>query len=933
MQAGAGRAPAGMSVPPLIVRVAGLAGSVLEPFSSPLCLSHLEAEAGVRRELEHAQARMVGILDRALPEFGRRQRRFLLAVKRDCFNHRSVERHAGAAEWPRLDELSEGLAGRILRVERRLARAERAFDDLYDRELERETGALRCLLEDRRFLRGVALKSAHLVRKARGLEPAPAAELDRRDRKLQLSLVRFVTRAAAKLSPYSTFTTVALGTVCDGPFNGGFRRTQGDRRELSLLRVARPLLERYALFALGRPPVRRRCTVSFNDTVEPVGPDRHRFLTASCWRYDAERGELRFVPGRRVVAAVAGSMVSALERLLAAGPLAYGELIAALSAEPDGPAPRDAGDLGQRIDELIDLGVLDLRLPWPTHEPHFERRFADLLAGLADEDPALARAAAAAARVADLEGGYADAPAPEDAVADLRRAVAELVGSLEALAPEAPGLRPRVVLYEEVMAVAGGAGAPAEGEWLQLSRRAAREILEPAELISRFAALYNHRHDFLHALAATWRERWPGRREIGFLELFNDTLELWKSYQRFDFSHRHHHSSFDPLGLEATARLDALRLELYDQAMARLEQDADGKRLSCRALGELLEGVPERYGPVLGCSVFVQPADPRGELWVLNRLFEGTGRYLSRYATVMEEPMKSRFVDHFTARSAVEVEGEEAHLLDLLFTHGNMTNVRQPQALRVLEPPGERVEVRHGRVVRLRELTVSLDLERDRFRLLDGEGRRLLPVHLSSSNNMFLPTVLRFLSMFGPYEVRQVFPRPPAEPSGDGEHFQRLTCRRLVIQRRRWVVPCAAAACLLEERGAGAFRRVQRWRQERGIPRRVFLYEQMHRGEGSVRSFKPQYLDLGSPLLLQPFLAIVANNADDLIFEEPLPAFTEFPLDSASQPRAIELQLDGLALTEPVSSRREARGLAAPTHLGEPCSPEHDAEGGEVNVG
>ena len=473
---------------------------------------------------------------------------------------------------------------------------------------------------------------------------------------------------------------------------------------------------------------------------------------------------------------------------------------------------------------------------------------------------------------------------------EFREAVARLTGSGGAL-KNGSGF------YEDVFLVPEQAET-AEGELLRVSVAKVEGLLEDTELISRFACLYNHRHDLIHTLAAFWAGRWPRRQEIGFLELFHEAKALWNSYLRFDVTERYADlSTFNPLGLAAIDHLGELRRGLMEQARELMQTSPQGLSLPRAELAALLDTLPARYRPLLGTCVFVQPADPEGALWVLNRLFEGTGRYISRFGAIMEEPMRSRFLAHLTARSTFDLDGERADLLDLMFTFSSMVNLRSPQTRKVLELPGESVDLPASRRVCLSDLRVKADLAAESFRLVDARGRYLLPVHMSSLNNAFLPALLRFLSVFGPFETRQVFPRSLVERTNGIGITRRVVCGSLVLRRMQWEIPVdRIGSDILDSTGVDAYEKIQAWRRGAGIPQAVFVYEQMHRGANAIRSFKPQYLDFSSPSFVSLFLAIAKKNEQTVLFEEPLPSFQDYPMDGASEPRAIELQIDSLTL-------------------------------------
>jgi lantibiotic biosynthesis protein len=876
----------------LVVRVAGLPGDCLAAFSSRRCLEPLEAGRRLGESLAAVRSGVVDLLSQVLPSFTPATRRFLLAVRRDAFNGRELSRHAVHSDWPVLERVSQGLAGRLLSLEAETRRLDTELRACHEQERDRERHHLFEHLRNTRFLRGIALSSPDLVEKARELGRHPAGRFDRRGRKVEQSLLRFVTRAAAKLSPYSTLTAFALGTVRDDAGPGNLGVLEANLREISLLRVRRDLLECYLTLLLRHPRLRDCCCLALNDSAEKIEPGRYRFLRPGHWQLDPERRGFQYLPAAQVKVTLTSSLVDPLSRLLAPGPAPYAGVIRELAGEMD--LPEDGADLHSRVERLVSVGFLHRLPPWPTYEPRLEESLLSLLSRSSGDDD-LGAVRQALETLVDAERRYATEAQPERAARLLAEAFERFAAAVDQATGSDTSGTPRTaqLLHEDVLLVP----AVQAGSWdaLQIAPHRSAAILQSAELLSKFASLYNHRHDFLHTLAAFWAARWPERREMPFLELFWNAQPLWREYLRFDFEHRFHlFSSYNPSALASVDSLSRLREEVFSGAQALMREGLSGKFLAPENLAALLAEVPARYHPQLGCSVFVQPAEPGGELWVLNRLFEGTGRYLSRYGAVLEEPARSRYAAQFKDRSTLELDGEDVELLDLMFPSLSTSNAHSPQTGRILQAPGEHVGAAADGRVLLSELKVQADLSSESFRILDSRGRRLLPVHLSSLNHFFLPVMLRFLAVFGPYEVRQVFPRP--QPVGPGI-FDRLTCGPLVVRRRRWELDTASIGTVdAQEAGSEFFRRMHDWRLAAGLPQQVFVFEAIHQSDGEIQSFKPQYLDFTSPSLAGVFLSVLRKAGKSLIFEEALPSFSAFPLDSAGRPRAIEIQMDSLTM-------------------------------------
>jgi hypothetical protein len=169
----------------------------------------------------------------------------------------------------------------------------------------------------------------------------------------------------------------------------------------------------------------------------------------------------------------------------------------------------------------------------------------------------------------------------------------------------------------------------------------------------------------------------------------------------------------------------------------------------------------------------------------------------------------------------------------------------------------------------------------------------VLPVNLSTLSDTGLPNLLRFLLLFGPGETRVAFPLTHYEGGEDCRAFNRLTCEKLVLSRRRFRIDVERLrtdlGALPEAR---AYVAVHDWRSRLGLPRQGFYKELTFHG-----ILKPQYVDFGSPSLCRLFVSSLQKMTDRyLTFEEALPSPADFPLDASGQRRGFELLIDSLAI-------------------------------------
>jgi hypothetical protein len=901
---------------PLIVRIAGLPASAVEPFSSPLCSEKIQIARELSADLRQTRSDLGDRLHAAVPAAPPALRRLFLQMRRDCHNGRPLKRVLERPEGPRLPEWVGRLAERVEELESRLAATREGLAETHAQEWERERRHLLRLLdlpEGGGPVRGIALASPDSAENLHRLRAVQDGRSGRKERRLEATLLRYVTRAAFKLSPYSTLTRLGLGELRGASSPGPPRLRSAGCEERSLLRLKRYLPEQLWDVLRHHPPVRGSLAVVLNDTIEPLEPGRYRFLRPGGWDLDPAEDRLQFTPPVVSKASLAGPVVSWLMSELPRRPILFGELQAILAERFERGA-----EIREALDRLAHAGVLCLLPPWPADADPLEARILEHLLTL-PPDPGLTRVTDLLARLVDLETGFPAAPEPTRSVREME-ALADALWSaaapLAGLDPEAPRVRHRTGnLYEDVLL----RRPPPEPAVLTVPAPRVRAVQRSLAPVVRFLGLYDRRHDFLLTLSAWLAERWPGRREMGVLELFSAIQPLWQDYTRFSRELRRSRdvgAAFNPLAVPEIDRLGRLRVEAWREAADCMERSAEGLRLHGAKLAALAERIPERYAPTVGPCLYLQPADRSGRLWVLNRLREGTGRWGSRFTQVMDPEARRAYTAHVTSR-ARDVHGDE--LLDVTWAQGDTLNVHAAQTERVLELPGLQSGLPADRRLCLAALRVRLRGDGLPPELVDDRGRPCRPVHLGGTGYDFVPTLIKILAQFGPGEMALTLPLPARRMEGDVAVGDRLTLDDVVVARRRWYVspnPLTGPCDGMDD--AEAFEAINRWRLDRGLPERVFFIEHVHHPRRDD-FHKPQYLDFTSPMLVALFRSALRYNAASLTFEEMLPSPDTVPCDEHGTPWAIELLVDDLVSGPPGTSfprcsaspiRQERRALS-----------------------
>lgn len=901
---------------PFIVRVAGLPSSVLRDFADSLCVEQLASIRDLEKQVAELRQVTVDWLYDQLTSLDPLVRRDALALKRDCFNGRDIDRHRRRKHWTHFVELPGGeVLSRLMGLEDELKAARKQFHEFYRSQLATERRSLLRHAAHPGFQRGLALSSPSLVRGLDRLARKPVDAYGRREKKAERSILRYLSRAAAKLSPYSTLTKLGLGMAPSEGSPGNARFVGESWQESSLVRSKRYLIDQCAELLLRHPAVKGHVSIIVNQTLETLENGRFRFLRPAALKLDAESQQLETLPPSQVTLKLSGALVDWLRQALDQ-PVNYTECVDAMVREFNAQHDEDLkSTLIDHLEKFLDIGVFVQRYPWPSYEPHLEKRLLDFLEGLPDRS-LLQRPISVLRKLVDLELGFATADDPSAALSAIESSIPELFEAVKATAELGASVQLEWQdshnIYEDVFVTARDTD---HGEIAQLPQPKAREILRAGDLIWRLGFLFEKKHELLFALDELMRSRWPERTTVPFLELFNEAKTLWNQY----LSHlaSKDTSAFDPYALPAIDALEQLRQRIR-QGVDELETPADiGLTLPMDQLEELLQKVPERFQPPVGPCLFTQATDSSGDQWVAHRIFEGNGRFSSRFTPLMSGEMLEGYLDRFIERSDIEDGLGPGEMVDPIFTRGNTVNLHWPQTRRVLETPGEHSDLPAARRLTLQDLKVRRGEERGVLTLEDSADRRVIPCYLSNLHNAFIPPLIKFLNLFGTVTRGGFGPRNIAASIDGAEILQRISIGPLIVRRQRWYIERENVPDLTELSAAEAFMALDKWRCRLQLPHRVYLIERVSARFMLEDTWKPQLLDFRSPSFVAIFQAALAAAPADqrVVLAEALPDPDDFPIDGEGEPRGLELMLEALAFEERADGRAPSPSMPQGAHV------------------
>ena len=956
---------------PFLVRAAGLPASALTDLESPATVAAVHAVLTTDRWLattgDHLADALHGVIGRLRPVSGDwcqstknhsrplswadadpqvdagsggRVKPGLVGLRRALHGGRRPR----AAEWSPavrgalLPDLLAGIEGWLARLDGR----ERLVTELaatVARERERTLRALLGTVADRGFRHGVAQSS-----------PALSAELEkwlvrcgggtdasRPGRQVLTRLARYVSRAAAKTSPYSTFTTVGAGIWTTGTADVPVRFTAGPP-PCGLLEFHGVVLHGLELALLRCPELRPALRVRVNPSATLL---------------DGRLQLLGPPPAEAIASVAAVPEVREILRILDDGPCTLAALHTHLHTHATTPTPAPApapapmdhspGSIGQMVhprgvdggrtdgggvdggggmggggrvgaflERLVEVGLLELQLPV---DDQCDDRFGALAGWLrVHGGPRWAATAEECAALSGLLRG----PTGLDDVAEhgaRLRAIRHRVSALRRVAglpaPSDERIDADLVHEHSVFpAPVAEAGLPA---W--------RAALDDLDAIRRWMALHDPALPLRVALGVYVGETFGAGASVPFVRFHRALLGTLAGTAGTGGTG----GTGGTAGSEAAAdlraqlrpqpatvdsqlgelrELDLLRGKAIDELLGgRL--DPDGVlRVAPGVLADAAAGLPAAVRPAESVAWYLQRGG--ADRVVLNQAISGHGRGRGRWLHLIARaggtvPMLPAGLPASGAGNDGGDAGRRV-VADSSGTFGHPLNLRTPLVSHALDYPFTVVDGDRRPRIALRDLVVTHDPASGLLALRTTGGLAVTPAHTGMMSEYLLPIGLQLLirgfgitpTLFQPAKLLAVQPLPDqvcATP--------RIEVGRVTLRRASWSAP----ADLVPRREPGAsdarhLVRLHGWLAEHGIPRRCFVVVNPPVPAGQpwltavfTKTRKPLYVDLGSPLQLDVFERLVAGPAQRVLFREPLPALsradprvTEFVVETAGAP-------------------------------------------------
>ncbi|TMR10374.1 hypothetical protein ETD86_39765 [Nonomuraea turkmeniaca] len=756
----------------------------------------------------------------------------LVALRRAVFGGRRPDRRSLEALAHLPGELARRVESWLERREHR-DRVRRRLPEVLAAEVDAEVEALRQAVSAPAFRRGLAqgspVLSAQVDRWLAGRRPG---------RQELLGLARYVARAAAKTSPYATFTFSGLGEWTAG---GPAVQPPDTLDWQGVVELDRAVLQPVWAALTRHPEVYARARLRVNPAAFDDG-ERIWFLGPG--------------PTERLSSVPAGKDVRAA--------------LAWLRAHPDAMAGSVPG-----LRPLVQAGLVEL-------VPPYDEQGADPVGALASWLP-VPSLAATVRRISEAAHGD-----------DRRKSIDTVREALEELL--SPGARahpwlPDKNLCPESALLTGVAGRCGAGAW--------QAALDDLDVVRHLLGLFDSDLPAKVSAAAYFLDRYGPGASVPALTFYRD---LHTADQPGPAGLMVRELLGNPLATPGGAGPpDLPGMRALAAARRRFWQAANagpGGAAVCLTAAELA-GLAAEWPPFVQapgsvcCYVQAVPA-PDGLRLVLGTVSAGYGRGLSRLHRLITlaggQPPPAM---HLRAPEA------DVRLAECRAIAGGGLNLRTATADVALAYPGTAPgdpaavlgdgagegEVPEVSVV---ELAITYDPATERLVLRDAAGCRVRPVHLGLAAQHWLPPALQFLiRVFGEPATAMVpgwvfRAGGDVPPPGAVERWPRLDVGRVTLARACVRLRAGDFPVPLPGEGDAAYLpRLAGWLAGHGVARRFFArVVDLREGLGTgllSKGRKPMYVDVTDHLLLTGFIRSIGDPDALMVLEEALPDLADAP--------------------------------------------------------
>lgn len=822
---------------------------------------------------------LLSFIDR--PDIDPYVQRKLQNIRRDIYNQRVLKVKQLGFVYAHLDEVRISLYDHYQAALHEFQVESLEFEALFDAELRKSRDIFRKHAGGSQFQKGLLLSSRLLSDSiAAYLESKSAnSTFTKKDQQVETGLLKYMTRAAAKTSPFSTFCNLSL---VDLTAQTGHGQIKDQCVPESVVRINNMLYRSMLDAILQNPSLSRHLPVQANRTISE------------------EKDQLLFLFNN--------NNVETFQRVQSGEVLLYVIDQARSSIRLQDLVERVASDTNTSFDEtegyiraLISYGLLEFEISVSGLDPDWMKKISSVLSFLSS-DPAFNAVLQPLEKTQELLMFYpgADIALRRAIIDEIQTEMSSILTSLSrwstALATSSwsdtmsaddmnertpVSLNATKLIYEDSV-----------GEWApKLCQAQVEEWVRLLDALQRSLAIFDPRPRDMAELKFFFQRQYPDLESVGLLQFYED-------YYRSLRSEKPENDTGQSLPADAIVMLQGKWHERFQQEISKLQiADTEQVDLSISLIKRIndelgLENEPSsiktsKAAFVQFCSAKCEVSGESSLMGVLNTGAVGYGKMLSRFLHLFPDSLTNSLRDW--NRRCFDESEICMETNDCSFFNANIHPPLFPYEVKIPNGQTNRSKEWH---IEVADLKVCCREEENELQLRrTSDGKRVYSFDLGFQGRQGRSALFKLLDKFTlrsslfihpvVLSVNQYVDR--LRDSKAAREYPRIVFDgKIVLQRRQWLVSRDALPQRdASDTNASFYLKVNAWRMSLGIPARVFIIlpsqakeedSNIVKNERTNRDdYKPQYISFESPLLLLLFERLLNKVSSLMRIEEMWP--------------------------------------------------------------
>ena len=828
--------------PYIIGRTGGGAIDTLSKLKATSTNKALEELPPIKKKINSIKTELVDLIYDAIKKTDDlKAKNKLLNFKRDLYNDRNIATHLSYlhTQLGETDPIMTGLNEYLAQEERYKALLDKT-QTIYQEDLKNAIVALGEITDSPYLKNGLLFSSPTSLRDQIEKFSFDTATLNKKQRRLIFSLLKYITRSTTKTTPFSSFN--AIFCLKENGNNYTPLSTGEKPSNMTLNNLVYYYLQ---TLLLQSPEVKNVLEIRLNDTILALDDSYHYFTNFENNEFFKKVGKSEIVN-------------FILEFLTKPGKIYYQDLVEELSKATGEPTE----NARPFVEQLITEGIIYIKYPVSNHDRAWPDRLLDFLKS--EFSPESSLLVEKTIRLLETLRSVAVSLEKEKSTATRELILQKTHQQLISFSNEIDHGKAEVLnkvhmqdlFYEDTLREYPG----------KLSKKPLDNTLEDIALLNNLFSATDPKQNAKNKIASHINQL-NGAKTVPLLKFYEEVY-----LKTVDTSFEISKNVLDGLG------------KTFGNAINQLNADETQEAFDFK----------EYVNPELSIKntdslglYFQKFTSNDKETLVINNFSSGHGsnisRYLNIYPTEIADCLKEKVAERFPGKIVAEIKDASIHNV----------NTFPPLAANIINVS------MNGQVndaytsIPLRDLFISADSSGG-VSLQDKEGKTIVPVDFSSEGIHRKSKLFQFIDLFSPSST---FGLPFLHQIIDQVYLEKLTTSKegliaipriyfgenIVLRRKKWLV---SKKELLKVSATGTLQEVyialNEWKIKKQIPNEVFVkISKTNNYEND--NYKPQYIHFEMPLLIMLFQNML-EKADDVIeITEMLPHSSQLPVNSSNK--------------------------------------------------